>query len=107
MRGKAYRRWKTFSKYVTRIKNRLSWMRVQYGETTYTDIDGKEHKRTLWRSPKDWKEADASDTTGAKTLKDTPTIDTWAWKDVEHRREIKSMRRDSKRIIDEELNNEI
>ena len=106
MRGKAYRRWKTFSKYVTRIKNRLSWMRVQYGETIYTDINGNKHKKTLWRSPRDWKEADANNSTAAKTLKDTPTSDTWAWKNAEHRKEIKNMRRDSKRIIDEELNNE-
>jgi hypothetical protein len=104
MRDKAYRRWKTFSKYVTRIKKRLSWMRVQYGETTVAIGDGAKVKRALWRSPKDWKEADANKSTGAKTLKDTPTTDDWAWKDVEHKREIKKMRRESKDIINEELN---
>ena len=78
-------------------------MRIPYMEYE-TESNGVKYKRALWRSPKDWKEADANKSTGAKTLKNTPTTDDWAWKDVEHKREIKKMRRESKDIINEELN---
>ena len=78
-------------------------MRIPYMEYE-TEFNGIKYKRALWRSPKDWKEADANKSTGAKTLKDTPTTDDWPWEDVEHRREIKKMRQESKEIIEEKLN---
>ena len=81
-------------------------MRIPYMEYE-TEFNGIKHKRVLWKSPKDWKEADANKSTGAKTLKDTPTTDDWSWKDVEHRREIKKMRQESKEIIEDELNNDL
>ena len=103
-KGRADRRWKTFAKYVSRIKKRLHWMKVQYGEYE-TDFNGVKHKRYLWRNPKDWKEADGIDSTGAKSLKDTPTPYKDPWKKVDDRKNIKELREESRRIIDNELNN--
>lgn len=105
-KGRAERRWKTFAKYVSRIKKRLYWMKVQYGEYE-ADFNGVKYKRVLWRQPKDWKEADGVDSTGSKSLKDTPTPYKEPWKDVYDRQRIKDLRDESKRIIEDELNNNI
>lgn len=107
MRGKAYRRWKTLTKYVSRIKERLYFMKVQYGETEIKLPDGRTYKRKLWRSPESWKEADEMGSAGSKSLKDTPTPYKDPWKKVDNKKRIKDMRDESKRIIDEELNGNI
>ena len=104
-RGREYRRWKSFSKYVSRIKKRLHWMQVQYGEATYVSSSGKEWVRKLWRHPKDWKEADSNSSTAAKSLKKTPTPYKRWWDRLEARKVIKDLRSESKRIINDELNN--
>ena len=104
-KGRAYRRWKTITKYVSRIKKRMYWMRVQYGEYE-DDFNGIKRKRVLWRRPESWKEADGVDSTGAKSLKDTPTPYSEPWKKRESHRRIKEIREESKRIIDNELNTE-
>ena len=101
-RGKAYRRWKTFSKYVSRIKERLYYMKVQYGEVEAVTTNGKIFKKKLWRSPESWKEAEE---VCSKQLKKTPTPYTEPWKKVYDRQNIKKIREDSKNIINEELNN--
>ena len=97
-RGKAYRRWKSLSKYINRLKKRLSWIRVEYGEVEMSH-DNIKYKRKLWRSPKSWKEADKN----SKYLKDTPTPYKDPWKKYDDKKTIKSIREDSKKIIDEEL----
>jgi len=107
MRGKAYRRWKTLTKYASRIKERLYYMRVQYGETEVKLPNGKVYKRKLWRSPESWKEADEVGSAGYKSLKDTPTPYKDPWKKVDDKKHIKEIRDESRRIIDEELNNEL
>ena len=104
-RGKAYRRWKTFSKYVSRIKERLYYMKVQYGEVESTTTSGKMFKKKLWRSPESWKEVEEVGTAGSKLLKKTPTPYTEPWKKVYDKQNIKKIREDSKNIINEELNN--
>jgi hypothetical protein len=106
-RGKAYRRWKTFSKYVSRIKKRLYYMKVQYGEVDTTSTNGKVFKRKLWRSPESWKEVDEKGSTYSKSLKDTPTPYKDPWKKVDDKRRIKELRDESKRIIDERINEEL
>lgn len=104
-RGKAYRRWKTFSKYVSRIKKRLYYMKVQYGEVDTISTNGKVFKRKLWRSPESWKEADETGSSGSKFLKDTPTPYTDLWKKMDDKKYIKELREEARRIINEELNN--
>ena len=61
--------------------------------------DNIKYKRKLWRSPKSWKEADKN----SKYLKDTPTPYKDPWKKYDDKKTIKSIREDSKKIIDEEL----
>ena len=78
-------------------------MKVQYGEYE-TDFNGIKYKRALWRTPESWKEADGKDSTGAKSLKDTPTPYKDPWKKSEDKKRIKEMREESRRIIDNELN---
>ena len=105
-KGRADRRWKAFNKYVSRIKKRLHWMKVQYYEYE-ADFNGVKYKRVLWRQPKDWKEADGVDSTGSKSLKDTPTPYKEPWKDSYDHKRIKDIRNESKRIIDDQINNEL
>ena len=104
-RGRAYRRWKTFTKYVTRLKKRLSWMQIQYGEYE-TEFNGLKYTKYLWRNPKNWEEADENNTASAKSLKDTPTPYSEYWEKYENHHNVKKMREESKRIIDNELNSE-
>jgi hypothetical protein len=103
-RGKAYRRWKTLTKYISRIKKRLYYMKVQYDEVEVIDKNGLVYKKKLWRSPESWKEADEIDSAGSKLLKDTPTPYTDPWKKTQDKKSIKELREDNRRIIDEELN---
>ena len=107
MRGKAYRRWKTLAKYASRIKERLYYMKVQYGETEIKLPDGRTYKRKLWRSPESWKEVDEKGSTYSKWLKDTPTPYKDPWKKVDDKKRIKELRDESKRIIDEKINEEL
>jgi hypothetical protein len=82
-------------------------MQIDYGEVE-VEFNGVKRMKKFWKHPKDWKEADANnDTTAAKSLKDTPTPYTEPWEKVQDKTTIKKMREDSRRIIDDELNNEI
>ena len=103
-RGKAYRRWKTLTKYVSRIKKRLYYMKVQYNEIDAVTNDGVVYKKKLWRSPESWKEADKTDSAGSKLLKKTPTPYKDPWKKTYDKKNIKELRENNRRIIDEELN---
>jgi hypothetical protein len=106
-RGKAYRRWKTLSKYISRIKERMYGMNIQYAEVERETYDGKKYKRKYWRKPESWKEVDENNTGGAKMLKNTPVPYKEPWKEVQDHKTIKDMREESRRIIDEELNNDL
>lgn len=68
--------------------------------------NGIKYKRKLWRNPESWKEADEKNIFSAKSLKDTPTPYTEPWKKENDKKTIKQIRQDSRRIIDDELNNE-
>jgi hypothetical protein len=103
-RGKAYRRWKTLTKYVSRIKKRLYYMQVQYDEYDTVTPSGVAYKRKLWRSPENWKEADKTDSAGTKLLKKTPTPYTDPWKKISDKKTIKELRENNRRIINDELN---
>lgn len=91
-RSKAYRRWKTFAKYVSRIKKRMGW---------YVDDPNapKGH-----RHPKNWKELDTDDAHEVKMLKKTTTRWSSKWEDCDDHRRIKASREEGKKIIDDELN---
>ena len=106
-RGKAYRRWKTLSKYISRIKERMYGMSIQYDEVERETYDGKKYMRKYWRTPESWKEVDENNAGGAKMLKDTPAKYKEPWKDVYDHKAIKDIREESRRIIDEELNNDL
>ena len=105
-RGKAYRRWKTLSKYITRIKERMYGMNIEYAEVE-REFNGIKYKRKYWRKPESWKEADENKIGGVKMLKDTPVPYKEPWKEVQDHKTIKDMREESRRIIDEELNNDL
>lgn len=105
-RGRAYRRWKTFSKYVSRIKKRLYSMNVEYAEID-CEFNGIKYKRKFWRKPESWKEVEEKSSGGTKYLKKTPVMFKEPWKPVYDRQAIKEIREESKRIIDDELNNNI
>lgn len=90
-RGRAFRRWKTHTKYVAKIKERMGW---------YVDDPNapKGH-----RHPNSWKELDTDDSHYVKMLKKTTTRWSSKWEDCDDKTRIKKMRQDGKNIIDEEL----
>ena len=90
-RGRAFRRWKTYTKYVAKIKERMGW---------YVDDPNapKGH-----RHPNSWKELDTDDSHYVKMLKKTTTRWSSKWEDCDDKTRIKKMRQDGKDIIDEEL----
>lgn len=91
-RGRAFRRWKTFTKYVAKLNDRMGW-RV---------ADSNAPKGS--RHPKNWQEMDRDDFHEAKMLKKTSTRWSSKWEDAEDHTRIKKIRQDEKNAIDEELN---
>jgi hypothetical protein len=91
MRDRAYRRYKTFVKYVSKIKERMGW---------YVDDPNAPRGH---RHPKSWKELDTDDSHEVKMLKKTCTRWSSKWEDVEDHTRIKKIRQENKDIIDEEL----
>jgi hypothetical protein len=94
-RGRAYRRWKTFTKYVAKLKERMGW---------YVDDPNAPRGH---RHPTSWKELDVDeDNNYVKMLKKTSTKWSSKWEDsVDHIR-IKRLRREGKNLIDDELKGE-
>ena len=91
-RGRAFRRWKTFTKYVSKIKDRMGW----YVDDPNTP---KGH-----RHPRSWKELDIDkDNSYVKMLKKTSTKWSSKWEDADDHRRIKKMRQDGKDEIEKEL----
>ena len=90
-RGRAYRRWKTFTKYVSKIKERMGW---------YVNDPNAPFGH---RHPKNWKELDTDDAHVVKQLKKTATKWSSKWEDVENHTRIKKLRQNNKNIIDDEL----
>ena len=94
-RGRAYRRWKTFTKYVSKLKERMGW-----------HINDPNAPRG-YRHPKDWKELDVDENNNyVKMLKKTSTKWSSKWEDAEAHTRIKKLRREGKTIIDDELKRE-
>lgn len=93
-RGRAYRRWKTFTKYVEKLKERMGW---------YVDDPNAPRGH---RHPKDWKELDSTEDNYVKILKKTSTKWSSKWEDMDDHIRIKKLRREDKTLIDEELNGE-
>ena len=93
-RGRAYRRWKTFTKYVEKLKERMGW---------YVDDPNAPRGH---RHPKDWKELDSTEDNYVKILKKTSTKWSSKWEDADDHIRIKKLRREDKTLIDEELNGE-
>ena len=91
-RGRAYRRWKTFTKYVSKVKDRMGW---------YVDDPNAPRGH---RHPKDWKELDKGNNEEVKMLKKTSTRWSSKWEDAEDHIRIKKLRKDDKDIINEALN---
>jgi len=90
-RGRAYRRWKNFTKYVEKLKERMGW---------YVDDPNAPRGH---RHPKDWKELDSTEDNYVKILKKTSTKWSSKWEDSDDHIRIKRMRRDNKTLIDDEL----
>jgi hypothetical protein len=90
-RGRAYRRWKTFTKYVEKLKERMGW---------YVDDPNAPRGH---RHPKDWKELDSTDDNYVKMLKKTSTKWSSKWEDADGHTRIKKLRKEGKSLIDDEL----
>ena len=90
-RGRAYRRWKTFTKYLANIRERMGW---------YVDDP---NAPTGHRHPKSWKEMDTDDAHEVKMLKKTRTKWSSKWEDWDDHLRIKKIRQEGRDIIDEEL----
>ena len=106
-RGKAYNIWKTKSKYISRLKKNMYNMLVADEEKAYyvkaSKIIVKYYKN--WRRPRTWKELDEKGG-HSKLLKKTPVIYKKSkWDKVDDRNRIKDLREESRKLIDEELNN--
>lgn len=93
-RGRAYRRWKTFVKYVTKIKDRMGW---------YVDDPNAPRGH---RHPKFWKELDTDDAHEVKMLRKTSTRWSSKWEDYDNKTRIKKMRQDDRDVIEDGLNND-
>lgn len=91
-RGKAFRRWKTFTKYVAKLNERMGW-HVPDPNTPKG-----------YRHPKDWKELDnGKNNSEVKMLKKTSTRWSSKWEDSDDHIRIKKMRQEGKNEIDEQL----
>ena len=90
-RGRAYRRWKTFTKYISKVKERMGW---------YVEDPNAPRGR---RKAKNWRELDTDDAHYVKGLKKTTTRWSSKWKDYEGHIRIKKLRQEGKNEIDEKL----
>ena len=90
-RGRAFRRWKTFTKYVSKIKDRMGW---------YVDDPNAPRGH---RHPNNWKELDTDDANYVKMLKKTATKWSSKWEDSDDHIRIKKMRQEGKNEIGEQL----
>ena len=90
-RGRAYRRWKTFTKYLAKVRERMGW---------YVDDPNAPRGR---RHPKTWKELDRDDAHDVKMLKKTSTRWSSKWEDYENHIRIKKLRQEGRDEIDEQL----
>lgn len=93
-RGRAFRRWKTHTKYVAKVKERMGW---------YVDDP---NAPTGHRHPKSWKEMDTDDAHYVKMLKKTSTRWSSKWEDYDDKRRIKKIRQDDRNIIEDGMNND-
>lgn len=91
-RSRAFRRWKTFVKYISKLKKRMNW------------IVSDHNVPKGYRHPKNWKEMDTDDFHEAKMLKKTSTRWSSKWEDCDDHKRIKEIREDCKKIINNELN---
>ena len=91
-RGRAFRRWKTFTKYVSKLNERMGWHIADPNAPR-----GSRH-------PKNWQEMDRDDFHEAKMLKKTATRWSSKWEDADDKRRIKKMRKEDKDSINDELN---
>ena len=106
-RGKAYNIWKTKSKYISRLKKNMYYLLVADEEKVYYVKASKIviKYRKNWRRPRTWKELDEKGGQ-SKLLKKTPVIYKKSkWEKVDDHARIKGLREESRKIIDEELNN--
>ena len=92
MRGKAWRRHKNMSKYITRLKNSLYYCLIE--DKT---LPIKQRYKS-WRVPKSWREF-KDNSHFANLLKNTKTINTYKSKQIDHHHSIKVDRRESKKSV--------
>ena len=105
-RGKAYNIWKAKSKYISRLKKRMYSMLVADKKKTIITDTGKRIEIKQWRKPCSWRELDEKGG-HSKLLRNTSVI--WKkskWEKVDDHARIKGLREESRKIIDEELNND-
>lgn len=93
MRGKAWRRYKNISKYITRLKNNLYYCSIE--DKARFSI---KQKFNSWKIPKNWKEF-KNNSHFANLLKNTKTINTYKSKQIYNHHSIKIERRESKKSI--------
>lgn len=92
-KGRAYRRWKNISKYISRLKENVHRWLV---------YDPSQNRRSPYRNAKDWKDLDEN-SKFVKVLKKTVTRYTDPYDKIERHKGIKKARREGKKIIDVEL----
>jgi hypothetical protein len=101
-KGRAYRRWRSLLKYISRLKKNMYYWKVT--DDSEPTKKGYSYMKK-WRNPESWKELDEKGG-HAKLLKDTASfVKKTKWEKIDDRNRIKDLREESKRIIDNELNN--
>lgn len=86
-RGKAYRLWRSHSKYVSRIKKNLHYWMVK-----------DESVPRKWRHAKNWKELDSDPTSNVKFYKKTAKKWTYRCDQYDAHKKVKDIRKESKDI---------
>jgi hypothetical protein len=101
-KGRAYRRWRSLLKYISRLKKNMYYWKVT--DDSEPTKKGYSYMKK-WRNPESWKELDEKGG-HAKLLKKTASfVKKTKWEKIDDRNRIKDLREESKRIIDNELNN--
>ena len=89
-RNRAYRRWKTLNKLISRIKERFYYWHIKD-----PNAPNKVRKAKNWKEIESFREA--------KMYKKTTVRYADGWKKVENRKRIKSYREEGKKIINDDL----
>lgn len=106
IRDRAWRRKKTEAKWISRCKRFIFDSIITDGTKVHSYIDMNGNKKTIlvtkWRRPLDWKDMKKNDP-WAKYLRDSSTSRSYVSDQMDAKREIKLIRAEGKKVIDEGL----